>query len=58
MEKILLSVNIKDFISFKNFKEVDNIDELDIKSKTPLLVCEKSFKNNQYSKKNGISQKK
>ena len=41
MDKLLLTINIRDFFMFTNYQQVDDKDEGDITSQNKVLLCEK-----------------
>ena len=48
MDKLLLTINIRDFFILNNYQQVDDKDEGDITSQNKVLLCEKlqeKFKN-------------
>ena len=53
MDKLLLTINIRDFFILNNYLQVDDKDEGDITSQNKVLFCEKLQEKFKHLKKIG-----
>ena len=53
MDKLLLTINIRDFFILNNYQQVDDKDEAEIASQNKVLLCKKLQEKLQNLKKIG-----